>query len=76
MYKFYPKLYVQPPGRTLKLFLVMKLTTLLLIAGFLQVSARTAAQKISLHEKNATLIQVFEKIRAQSGYDFLVTMPV
>jgi len=76
MYNFYPKIYVQPPGRTLKLFLVMKLTTLLLIAGFLQVSARTAAQKISLHEKNTALIQVFEKIRAQSGYDFLVTTDI
>jgi TonB-linked SusC/RagA family outer membrane protein len=49
----------------------MKLTTLLLIAGFLQVSA--SAQKISLHEKDADLIHVFEKISSQTGFDFLVT---
>ena len=49
----------------------MRLTTVLLIASMMQVSAASYAQKISLNEKNAPLEQVFNKIRLQSGYDFL-----
>ncbi|MCD0488641.1 SusC/RagA family TonB-linked outer membrane protein [Pedobacter sp. MC2016-14] len=37
----------------------------------MQVSAAGYAQKISLNEKNAALEQIFNKIRLQSGYDFL-----
>ncbi|WP_316817675.1 TonB-dependent receptor [Pedobacter nyackensis] len=51
----------------------MKLTILLLTTAILQLSASTFAQKISLHEKNAPLTRIFEKIRLQTGYDFLVT---
>jgi TonB-linked SusC/RagA family outer membrane protein len=73
MYKFYPKILVQPPGRTNKLVLMMKLTILLLTTAILQVSASTYAQKISLSDKNAPIDKVFEQIRAQCGYDFLIT---
>ena len=51
----------------------MKLTILLLTTVILQVSANSFAQKITLSEKNAPLTRVFEKIRTQTGYDFLVT---
>ncbi|WP_245801071.1 SusC/RagA family TonB-linked outer membrane protein [Sphingobacterium nematocida] len=48
----------------------MRLTTILLITGFLQVSATTFAQKISLTEKDASLTTVLNRIKAQTGYDF------
>lgn len=51
----------------------MKLTILLLTTVILQVSASSFAQRITLSEKSAPLTMVFEKIRAQTGYDFLVT---
>ncbi|MCR8559791.1 TonB-dependent receptor [Mucilaginibacter sp. BJC16-A38] len=49
----------------------MKLTLILLTATFLQVSAATYAQKITLKVKGATIKEVFEKIQAQTSYDFL-----
>ena len=73
MYKFYPKIFVQPPGCLHHLILTMKLITLLLFTAVLQVSASTYAQQVSLSEKNAPLEQVFYKIRAQTGYDILFT---
>ncbi|MFD2870831.1 SusC/RagA family TonB-linked outer membrane protein [Mucilaginibacter ximonensis] len=47
----------------------MKLTSLLLIVACLQVSATTLAQRVTLHEKNATLSSVLIDIRQQTGYD-------
>lgn len=73
MYKFYPKIFVQPPGCMPKMLLTMKLTALLLTVIVLQVSAATFAQKVTLKEKNMPLGQVFNKISAQTGYDFLYT---
>jgi TonB-linked SusC/RagA family outer membrane protein len=51
----------------------VNLTTLLLITVILQVSAGSYAQKITLSEKNAPIKHVLDKIRTQSGYDFLFT---
>lgn len=51
----------------------MKLTTLMLFLAFMQVSASTLAQKVSLSERNASLTTVFEHIRSQTGYDFAYT---
>lgn len=76
MYKFYPKFLVQPPGCIAKVLLIMKITTLLLITAILQVSAGSFAQKITLSEKNTPLNKVFDKIRLQSGYDFVITKSV
>lgn len=73
MYKFYPKIFVQPPGCMPKMLLIMKLTALLLTAIVLQVSASTFAQKVTLKEKNVPLSQVFNQISSQTGYDFLYT---
>src|ERR1700744_2099800 len=57
--------------RLYKPLLVMKLTLLLLTATFLQVSASTYAQKVTLKVKKASIREVFEKIQAQTNYDFL-----
>jgi TonB-linked SusC/RagA family outer membrane protein len=73
MYKFYFKSKAKPPGFAAKFLLMMKLTPLILITAILQVSASSFAQQITLSERNAPLIQVFEKISKQTGYDFLVS---
>lgn len=54
-----------------KLLLIMKLVFLLLTVCFLQVSAATYAQRISLTVKDASLKEVFKKLRKQSGFNFL-----
>jgi len=73
MYNFYLKNCLHPHlyGRMRKLLLIMKITTLLLVAVILHVSAATSlAQKVTLNEKNVALVDVFNKIRVQTGYDF------
>jgi len=50
---------------------IMKLTILLWVAAFLQVSAATYAQKINLSVKNAPLDEVLDKLGKQTGYNFL-----
>jgi TonB-linked SusC/RagA family outer membrane protein len=49
----------------------IKIIAVLMTAAFLQVSASGFAQKITLSEKNASLEQLFNKIKKQSGYTFL-----
>lgn len=73
MYKIYSEHFVLPPGFTKKIFLFMKLTTLMLFLAFMQVSASTLAQKVTLSERNASLTKIFEQIRNQTGYDFAYT---
>jgi TonB-linked SusC/RagA family outer membrane protein len=48
----------------------MKLTTVLLIAACLQVSASGYSQKVTLNQTNVSLQKVFEEIRKQTGYQF------
>ena len=49
----------------------MRLTTLFLITGILQVTAGTTlAQRITLSERNSSLATVLDHIRTQTGYDF------
>ena len=51
--------------------LAMRLTTLLLFAGFLHVSARGYTQQsISISETNVRIEKVFDKITEQTGYGF------
>ncbi|WP_316818652.1 SusC/RagA family TonB-linked outer membrane protein [Pedobacter nyackensis] len=54
-----------------KLLLIMKLVVVMMIASLMQVTAAGFAQKITLKENNATLSTVIEKLRNQTGYDFL-----
>ncbi|MDR6782844.1 TonB-linked SusC/RagA family outer membrane protein [Pedobacter africanus] len=53
-----------------KLLLVMRLTTVILIASLMQVSAATFGQRITMDKKKASLEAVLKEIRKQSGYDF------
>src|SRR4051812_32536778 len=73
MYNFYPKKWMHRPrrGRYHQILLIMKLTTLILITVILHTSAASLAQKVTLAEKNAPLINIFNQIRSQTGYDFL-----
>lgn len=48
----------------------MRLTTVILIASLLQVSAAGFAQKITLNQRNTTLESILKEIRKQSGYDY------
>ena len=50
---------------------VMRLTIIIITALFMQVSAKSVAQKVSLSAKNASLVQLFNELRVQTGYDFL-----
>ncbi|MCX2483975.1 SusC/RagA family TonB-linked outer membrane protein [Pedobacter sp. MR2016-24] len=74
MYKNYTKNIGMPHRHLQKFMLIMRLTTVILIATMMQVSAAGFAQKITLSEKKATLKQLFIKIQAQSNYDFVYTM--
>lgn len=75
MYNFYPENsgHVRSRHSSQKFLRIMKLTTLLLVTVILHVSASSLAQKITLVEKNAPLIDVFNQISNQTGYDFLFT---
>ncbi|HEY0175482.1 MAG TPA: carboxypeptidase-like regulatory domain-containing protein, partial [Pedobacter sp.] len=48
----------------------MRLTTVILIASLMQVSAATFGQHITLNQRNTPLEAVLKEIRKQSGYDF------
>lgn len=72
MYKNYTNKLRVPYWCTLKVLLIMRLTTILLIATMMQVSAATFAQKVSLSEKNTPLAKIFKKITRQTGYGFFV----
>src|SRR5690606_26302947 len=55
----------------IKTMRIMKLTILIMTTFFLQVSANSLAQNVTLKQKNITLKQVFNQIRSQTGYDVL-----
>lgn len=53
-----------------KTLLVMKLTFILLLASCLQVSAKIAAQSVTLSAKQMPLVKVFDAIKSQTGFVF------
>lgn len=55
---------------TIKTLLVMKLTVVLLIASFLQVSAKSIGQTISITQRNTSLEKVFKEIHRKTGFQF------
>ncbi|SFH51171.1 SusC/RagA family TonB-linked outer membrane protein [Pedobacter insulae] len=73
MYKNFTKHSDVPLGYVSKIWLIMRLTTVILIATFLQVSASGFGQKITLSKTNAPLKTIFKELRNQSGYVFLCT---
>jgi len=54
-----------------KAVLIMKLIFVLLTATFLQATAATYAQRVSLKVRDAAIKDVFEQIQSQTNYDFL-----
>lgn len=68
---FYFKRLYRPPARIAQILLVMKLIIVLLTATFLQVSAGTYAQNVTLKQKSVKLVTIFKEIRKQTGYDFI-----
>jgi TonB-linked SusC/RagA family outer membrane protein len=58
-----------PKGYVHKIWLIMRLTTVILIATLMQVSAATLAQSITMQQNRASIKQVFEQIKLQTGYD-------
>lgn len=71
MYKFYPNKPGRPHGPVQKIMLIMRITTFLLLAIMMQVSATTLAQRVTINQKNANLTDIFKTIRIQTGYDFI-----
>jgi TonB-linked SusC/RagA family outer membrane protein len=71
MYKNFTAFIRGGKRRVYKAVLIMKMIIILLTATFLQVTAASYAQKVSLHVKKVTIKQVFEKVQEQTGYDFL-----
>jgi TonB-linked SusC/RagA family outer membrane protein len=62
------KAHLSSPKFGSKIWLVMKLTTMLIIIGAFQVSARTYGQKITFSGKDVPLQRVFEIITEQTGF--------
>jgi TonB-linked SusC/RagA family outer membrane protein len=54
-----------------KLIMRVNLIIVLMTTFLMQVGAAGYAQKITLNEKNTSLVNVIDKIRAQTGYDFV-----
>lgn len=57
----------------LQLIKIMKLTTILLLAAFLQVSAKGLTQEVSLRLQNIPIEKAFKEIEKQTGYTFVYT---
>ncbi|MRG45270.1 SusC/RagA family TonB-linked outer membrane protein [Chitinophaga sp. SYP-B3965] len=54
-----------------RLFSVIRMSFFLHLIAFMQVSASSVAQKISLNKTNASLLETIKEIRTQSGYSVL-----
>lgn len=70
MYKKYTIKHGMPVWLYHKILLIMRLTTAILIASLIQVSAATFGQRISISRQNIELKSVLKEIRKQSGLDF------
>ena len=72
MYKNFTIIYGKPPGCLIKLLVIMKLTTFILITTLLQVSAATFGQRVTLKDPDLSIEKAFKEIRKQTGYDVLM----
>ena len=57
-----------------KTILVMKLTAVFILAGFLQVSAAGFSQTVTVNKENIPLQKLFREIKKQTGYVFFYNM--
>ncbi|MES2650523.1 MAG: SusC/RagA family TonB-linked outer membrane protein [Bacteroidota bacterium] len=71
MYKNYTNKIGMPTGYIAKIWLIMRLTTVILIATLMQVSAASLAQRVTLNQQKTSLEKIFREIHKQTGYDFL-----
>jgi len=71
MYKVFTKNFCNPPDYIRKFILIMKITTILIFAVLMQVSAAGLAQRITLNQKKISLKQIFNEINKQTGYNIL-----
>jgi TonB-linked SusC/RagA family outer membrane protein len=71
MYKIYTNKKGMPMRHIAKIWLIMRLTTVILIATLMQVSAASLAQRVTLNQKKTSLEKIFREIHKQTGYDFL-----
>ncbi|SDE85020.1 TonB-linked outer membrane protein, SusC/RagA family [Mucilaginibacter pineti] len=66
------KKYTQETGMLKRLYhkiwLIMRLTTIILLITLLQVSAATKAQNLTLKKTNASLKSIFSEVKKQTGY--------
>lgn len=60
-----------PEGYVHQILLIMRLTTLILIATMMQVSAASFGQRVTLKKDNASLKHIFTEISRQTGYTVL-----
>ena len=58
-------------GLTAQILRIMKFTAFLILAACLHVSATGHSQKVTLHEKNASLEKLFRSIHKQTGFQFV-----
>jgi TonB-linked SusC/RagA family outer membrane protein len=70
MYKIYTEPGI-PKGYAYKIWLIMRFTTVILIATIMQVSASSFAQKLTYVKSEITLKQLFKEIKRQTGYEVL-----
>jgi TonB-linked SusC/RagA family outer membrane protein len=59
------------PRRIPKFILIMKLTALIMVLAFLQVSAASLAQQVSINVKNTPVKEVLNQLTKQTGYNFI-----
>lgn len=63
MYKTFAKYIEVYKGLYAKIVLIMRLTTILLIASLMQVSASTFGQQITLSKRNVSIESALKEIR-------------
>lgn len=73
MYNFYKRKPWATSCPLDKLLLIMKLTTFIIFCTAMQLSASGYGQKVTLKERSIKLTTLLDKIRIQTGYDFLFT---
>jgi len=66
-----PIKFGMPVRQYRKILIIMRLTTAILIASLMQVSAATVAQQVSIRVVNAPLRSIFKQIKSQTGYHFI-----
>lgn len=71
MYEFYTTKQGILKRYACKILLVMRITTIILMASLMQVSASTLAQRITYSKKEASFAEIFKEIRKQTGYNVL-----